>query len=409
MKVRSLIKAIVFISPLVMLGLVSCGGGGSESSTTPTASVIYGSVPVSSISVSSYINSKENSFFSNDFPKDSYGYNPLNSDAYAFFKYTDGTRGLVASINQYNSQLPVGSAISGRIVFYKQVGNVWQVNPIAVTQNASPCIHARKVLVSDFNNDGNPDFAIMCPGYDAPPFPGEKSTILLSTSTGYNLDYVWQQVGFYHGGSSQDFNNDGYPDIAMTTMNGITVFLNDKTGHFAPTNDYTIPAFTKAFHVELVDINGDGKFDVVAGSHEWQDRTQIVINPGNNKFANAQTIVIPSVPGAGTIVDFVFTPSNNSVYILRTGDGQSNGTTFYEGLWLQKFSIDTRISTIVFANQSWTDSRYQYPSKWLRWIDEEGGFIVSNWGNAFSVKVDNIAPVSAIIHPPFDGTDGGGD
>jgi hypothetical protein len=159
----------------------------------------------------------------------------------------------------------------------------------------------------------------------------------------------------------------------------------------------------------LVDINGDGKFDVVAGSHEWQDRTQIVINPGNNKFANAQTITIPSVPGAGTIVDFVFTPSNNSVYILRTGDGQSNGTTFYEGLWLQKFSIDTRISTIVFANQSWTDSRYQYPRKWLRWIDEEGGFIVSNWGNEFSVKVDNIAPAVVTVKPEFDVPDGGGD
>lgn len=380
--------ALGFVSSVVLVTCTACGGGSPDSPTTPSPAPGPVKVSSTSISASSYLNSKSLDYFSGTFPTDSYGVNPLNSDAYAFFKYTDGTRGLVASINQYNSQLPVGSAISGRIVFYKQVGNAWQVNPIAVTQTASPCIHARKVLVSDFNNDGNPDFAIMCHGYDAPPFPGEKSTILLSTSTGYNLDYVWQQVGFYHGGSSQDFNNDGYPDIAMTTMNGITVFLNDKTGHFTPTNDYTIPAFTKAYHVELVDINGDGKFDVVAGSHEWESPTQIVINPGNNKFANAQTIVIPSVPGAGTIVDFVFTPVNNSIYILRTGDGQSNGTTFYEGLWLQKFSISTRISTIVYVNQSWTDGRYQYPSKWLRWIDEEGGYIVSNWGNAISVKVD---------------------
>jgi len=42
----------------------------------------------------------------------------------------------------------------------------------------------------------------------------------------------------------------------------------------------------------------------------------------------------------------------------------------------------------VYANQSWTDGRYQYPSKWLRWIDEEGGYIVSNWGNAINIKVE---------------------
>ena len=380
--------ALVFVSSVILVTCTACGGGTPDSPAVagPTPGPAPG--PAIIISASSYLNSKSLDYFSGTFPTDSYGVNPLNADAHAFFKYADGTRGLVASVNQYNWKLPIGLSVPGKIVFYKQVGNAWQVNPVAVTQTASPCIHARKVLVSDFNNDGNPDFAIMCHGHDAPPFPGEKSTILLSTSTGYNLDYVSQQVGFYHGGSSQDFNNDGYSDIAMTTIAGIKVFLNDKTGRFTPTNDYTIPAFSKAYHVELVDVNGDGKFDVVAGSHEWESPTQIVINPGNNKFANAQTIIIPSVPGAGTIVDFVFTPSNNSVYILRTGDGQSNGTTFYEGLWLQKFSISTRISTIVYVNQSWTDGRYQYPSKWLRWIDEEGGYIVSNWGNAISVKVD---------------------
>mgnify|MGYP002628422455 CR=1 FL=1 len=378
-------RALVLICSLVLFTCTACGG--AESPAVPTGTGPTPG-PVSSISASSYLNSKSLDYYSETFPVDSYGVNPLNADAHAFFKYADGTRGLVASINQYNSQLPIGSAVPGKIVFYKQVGNTWQVAPVAVTQTATPCIHARKVLVSDFNRDGTPDFAIMCQGYDATPFPGEKSTILLSTSSGYNLDYVLQQVDFYHSGSSEDFNNDGYPDIAITTMAGIKVLLNDKTGRFTPTNDYTIPAVSRAFHVELVDINSDGKFDVLVGSHEWDDATRIIINPGNNKFANAERIIIPSVPGAGTIVDFVFTPSNNSVYILRTGDGQNNGTTFYQGLWLQKFSISTRTSTIVIANQSWLDSRYKWPNKWLRWIVEKDGYIVSNWGNVISIKVD---------------------
>lgn len=41
-------------------------------------------------------------------------------------------------------------------------------------------IHARKVVIGDFNNDSIPDALIADHGYDQPPFPGAKPVLLIS-------------------------------------------------------------------------------------------------------------------------------------------------------------------------------------------------------------------------------------
>lgn len=392
-------RTIIFSSVLTGLALLTftaCGGG----TTGPVISgpTVPGPVKITrahALSTQSYLNAKNIDFFSEDFPRNQYGVNPINADARAFFRYPDGTQGLVVNILTYwqkGVMLPLKSATLSRIVFYRKVsGNApstWQEHAVSVQQQVQPCLHPRKILVADFNGDSVPDFAIMCHGWDAPPFPGERSTILLSQNGGYILKHLNDQADFYHGGSAADFNGDGIPDIVTATRSGLRVYINNGAGIFTVSSVYAIKAFRKAFHVELVDLNGDGHFDVVAGSHEWEDATRIIINPGNNQFNTARVVTIPAVPGAGTIVDFLHVPATNSLYILRTGDGKSNGTVFYQGLWLQKYSLTTGLSTVLLADPNWTDPRFSRPVRWLRWIVEKDGYIVSHWGNAIRVKVD---------------------
>jgi hypothetical protein len=396
---------------VVLVTCTACGGGGTTDAVT-AGSIVPPPVtvnpvpppvtvnpvpppvtvnPVQTLSAESYQNAKNLDFFSEDFPRDQYGVNPLRAEAVAFFRYPDGTKGLVASINEYwqnGSMMPLNSASPGRIVFYRKLSSGWQVHEVSVQQQVQPCIHARKVLVADFNKDSVPDFAIMCHGWDAPPYPGERNTILLSQGKGYVLKHMSDQIEFYHGGSTADFNGDGAPDIVTTTMTGLRVYINNGAGSFTASSTYTIPVFRSTFQVELVDLNGDGHFDVIAGGHEDTEATRIVFNPGNNQFNNAKTVTIPTVPGAGVIVDFVYTPANNALYILRTGDGKNNGTEFYHGLWLQKYSLTTGLASVVVAQPDWIDSRFGAYSKWLTWIDEENGYIVSQWGNAFRFKVE---------------------
>lgn len=322
---------------------------------------------------------------------------PTIGDARAIFKYSNGELGYVAvKLTNGPWNATFDNRLPSTVHFYNQVNGRWVANTNAVfdaTNSVPGCQHPRKVIAADYNQDGVIDFAIACHGWDAPPFAGERSRVLLSQPSGkYRLDYLSPTVEFQHGGASADIDGDGYPDLIMTAKHGVNVFINDRTGHFQKSSELTIPQQRRAFHIELLDLNSDGKFDYVAGSHEWQDATRIIVNPGNNNFSGSflnrpVEITIPAVPGAGVIVDFLYIESNNSLYILRTGDGQSNGTKFYEGVWLQKFSLDSLVSTMVYANPSWFQPG-RPNIKWIRWIIERDGFITSDFDELIKVSID---------------------
>lgn len=371
---------------LGLMAATALGSDGPRLSPSEITRVFPNVAP--NLSLSSYANFKERHHHHADFPKDSRGYHPLTGDAQAFFKWPDGSEGLFLGAMQYWTPLGLGPAIPSSFRFFKKLNGQWQAISPAIEKRAENCVHPRKVIVADFNQDGQADFVVACHGHDERPFPGEHSISLMSTTTGYLQAIATDRIEFYHGGAAHDFNHDGFPDLVLTLKNGTRTFLNDGNGKFLASSEYSFGQFRRAFHIELVDVNEDGKFDVVGGSHEWEDATRIVVNPGNNKFGFfATTITVPPVRGAGTIVDFVYVKSNKSLYILRTGDGKTNGTTFYQGLWLQKFSLTDRLSSVLISDPGWSDPRYTASTKWLRWIVEDDGHIVSSWGQAIRVKI----------------------
>jgi len=377
-----------FLSLALVSLLTACGGGGGDSSgspgnstsiTTPTAPIVTSTT----IPQLSYENRHQADLYSDTIP--------LRGNARAFFKYPDGSLGYVVStLESWPGNATPETAKPSRIVFYKKVNGQWVDNNSTQFDSANSvpgCLHPRKAIAADYNQDGKLDFAIACHGWDAPPFAGERSRVLLSQPSGqYRLDYLSDVVEFQHGGSSADINGDGYPDLIMTKQNGVDVFINDRTGHFTKSTALTIPQQRKAYHVELLDLNGDGKFDMVAGSHEWEDATRIFLNTGNNNFGTALSITVPPVPGAGVITDFLYVKSVNALYVIRTGDGQSNGTTVYQGLWVQKFTLDTRVSTVVYANAAWTDPVLTW-SKWIDWAIEKNGNVQSDFGSLFQITI----------------------
>ena len=321
---------------------------------------------------------------------------PIFPNARALFKYANGDLGYVAvtlTNGPWNATLE--NALPSLVHFYKQVNGQWIENAdvaFDATNSAPGCQHPRKAIAADYNQDGVIDFAIACHGWDAPPYAGERSRVLLSQPGGkYRLDYLSSTVGFQHGGASADINGDGFPDLVLTNNNGVDVFINDRTGHFVRSADLTIPQQRRAFHVELLDLNGDGKYDMVAGSHEWDDATRIILNPGDNNFGGSLSnrppeILIPAVPGAGVITDFLYVKSINALYIVRTGDGKSNGTVFYEGLWVQKFDLTTRISTVVYANATWFNPEHTR-DKWIDWVVEKDGKLTRDYGTMFQLQI----------------------
>jgi hypothetical protein len=371
---------------LALVGLLTaCGGGGA--STTPVEPPVVPNPPTT-ISLLSYEN-RHQAYSHIPFA-------PMMGNARAVFKYPDGSLGFVLvklTNGPWNATLE--NALPSTVNFYKQVNGQWVANTNTVydTANSVPgCQHPRKAIAADYNQDGVIDFAIACHGWDAPPYAGERSRVLLSQPSGqYRQDYLSSVVAFQHGGTAGDLNGDGYPDLIMTNKDGVDVFINDRAGRFEKSTALTIPQQRRAFHVELLDLNGDGRADLVAGSHEWEDATRIILNPGNNDFGGSllnrpQEIVIPAVPGAGVVTDFLHVKSINALYIVRTGDGQRNGTVFYEGVWVQKFDLTTRVSTVVYANPSWSEPG-RPNNKWIDWVLEKDGNVQTSVGALIQIPI----------------------
>lgn len=373
------------LSTLLIGLLTACGGGGASTAAVNPPTV---PIPPAVVSQLSYENRHQ-----------AYSYTasvPNIGNARAVFKYPDGGLGLVINkLVSWPGNATFETAQPSTLAFYRQVAGQWVANTDSVFDAANSvagCLHPRKAIAADYNQDGVVDFAIACHGWDATPFPGERSRVLLSQPDGrYRMDYLSSTVAFQHAGTAGDLNGDGYPDLIMTNKDGVDIFINDRTGRFTKSTALTIPQQRRAFHVELLDLNGDGRADLVAGSHEWQDATRIILNPGNNDFGgtlfNRPTeITIPAVPGAGVITDFLYVKSINALYIVRTGDGQANGTVFYEGVWVQKFDLTTRISTVVYANSAWSEPSRPW-NKWIDWVMEKDGFVHSDVGTLIQIPI----------------------
>ena len=399
---------------LLLVACGSSGGGGSSSNSAETNHNLF--LSGSNISLSSYINTKELATYSSNFPNiNAAGIPEYNSLAYSFFRYGDGTEGAFTNVVIYDTatQTPA-TASPARMTFWAKNGNVWTSQNIVDPASVPNCIHPRKSLPADYNRDGIMDFVLVCHGWDtAPLFPGERNRIVLSQPNGqYRIDYLNADVGFWHGGASQDFNGDGYPDLALTDSRTVSVYINNGQGQFpVKSTDYTITVNNQQhYSLELVDVNRDGKFDVLLGGHEFSGMpTTIVFNPGNNRFAGARAQVIPSVPGAGVVLDFTYVESTNSIFVVRTGDGwgaesipcnrvwTNDGLTwytppdcshasFYKGVLIQRYSLTNNTSSVLFSQLDWTDSRTNWP--WMPWGRVRNGEFNSDWGRAISTIIN---------------------
>lgn len=395
--------------------LVACGGGGGGGNS-PTEAVQTSNITVSgTISVSSYINTKELSTYSSDFPNiNGTGIPEFNALAYSFFRYPDGTEGVFTNVVIYNTatQTPA-TASPARMIFWARVNGAWTARDLVDAGSVPNCIHPRKSLPADYNGDGVMDFVLACHGWDtAPLFPGERNRVVLSQPNGkYKVEYFNGDVGFWHGGASQDFNGDGYPDVALTDSRTVSVYLNNGRGQFgAKSTDYTITVNNQQhYSLELVDVNNDGRFDVLLGGHEFSGMpTTIVFNPGNNRFAGARAQVIPAIPGAGVVLDFTYSPATNSIFVVRTGDGwgaesipcnnvwtndgyvwytdpDCSHASFYTGILIQKYSLSANTTSVVFSQRPWTDPRNNWP--WMPWARIRNGRLNSDWGAAISTAI----------------------
>ena len=186
-----------------------------------------------------------------------------------------------------------------------------------------------QIAVADLNGDGLLDVA----GVDGATleislqFAGSQPVF---TTSNYALD--GQGFGVAFG----DFNRDGILDVAVTTVNGVDVFIGRGDGTFGfGVNHSTISSPRR---LVTADLNGDGTADLVIGSHAT-GKFSVLIGNGDGTFQPHMDfgggpspfgVAVADVNGDG-ILDVVATCSNGpNVLAVILGLGQN-------GVWSGAF------------------------------------------------------------------------
>jgi hypothetical protein len=320
--------------------------------------------------------------------------------AYADF-FQDGTYSAVSHTFEYNPSNWSTSNKFGHIHFWQKINGNWVDKTSKLLTDTVGCLHPRKILIADFNNDGKPDIFLACHGFDADPFPGEQPHMLLSQPDGSYKNITLPITCYCHSASAADFSNTGYADILVGDP-GIykTPFflINNKDGTFTP--DYnrlsadvqpfsfpyqTIQYGRQIYTVELIDFNHDGKYDLfLAGAEPTSGQpitmywsTSIYLNDWTNNFKKTP-IILPNNQNHGLVLDIVYDTGN--IYLLRV-DFDYNTSA------IQKITYPSMTSQIIYQH----NGAYPGGTTWIDWIIPYSGNIVS-MNAAYNVSVPSGIP-----------------
>lgn len=280
--------------------------------------------------------------------------------------YTDGGAG---GFSQLKNEYELYLYSDGEYIFHEIN---WEGNNI-------PKVHlARKILIGDYDNDGDPDFFSTNYGIDGPPYDVEKSLFIINDFVN-NQQFRFKEEPHNegsHSSSSADIDNDGDLDIFNPGRQGntdpYTPFLrndgnfefnlwssrNSNESHILLDDTLDLSFFGEPYEPwqyhyflnfrtssELVDINKDGYIDLIMGTDEDIERFTVLW--GNEKGFNTKNKTIIPKPeyevswGMGHLVDIkIFdldNDGNNEIIMVRSGSELVNGNleNFYDGWYIQ--------------------------------------------------------------------------
>ena len=166
-----------------------------------------------------------------------------------------------------------------------------------VTQYASHSLNPEGVIAADFTNDGRLDLAVAT--------DGDYNTLLFRTISGGKLGAVkkLREPKFASAIlSSNDFNGDGKPDLAVGNRSASELIIRIGAGGLNFNSPVRIPIPTPAWALTSGDFNGDSHADLVAVTRDTNG-IQLVLGNGNGTFQPAHSLDAGDTPKSVAVAD----------------------------------------------------------------------------------------------------------
>jgi hypothetical protein len=145
-----------------------------------------------------------------------------------------------------------------------------------------------------------------------------------------------------YGGTTNDLNGDGAPDMVMVNeiANDIRTFMNDGCGGYGAPRVFPIPNMSVPSPNEGADFNGDGLFDLVT-ANVGGGSISVLLGDGGGGYlphttyptgGSPRAVVMLDVEGDGDLDLVTANRNGNNLALFRgNGDGTFQPATFFEG------------------------------------------------------------------------------
>jgi len=198
------------------------------------------------------------------------------------------------------------------------------------------------VLAIDVNNDHYPDVIVLdTKDNQVLTYINANSGHVVLTST------ISISAGSITGVAAGDFNEDGKPDLAVATSNGmVTILLGNGSGSFTAQKAFS--AGSSAQGIASADLNSDGHWDLVVTNPTAYTAT-VLLGQGNGSFTTATTLTAGVSPYGVAIADF----NRDGIPDIAVGNADGSISVFLasaSGSYLPASSSDTGAPAIAIVS-----------------------------------------------------------